>query len=315
MIEAIEIKNFQSHKNTSIEFSKGLNVISGTSDSGKSSIIRAIKWVVENRPSGDSIRNWDCKKTDKTKVSIKLSDNVLIEKERTDNKTKYLIDQKEFEAMRSDVPEEIRNAFNLSEFNIQNQHDPYFLLNNSSGEIAKKMNDLVGLDIIDTIFKNLNSKILVTKRTISELIESSKSLEIYLSQLSWLEKADKELVLIEKQEKQLEERKQDFSSIQTSIDKIVSLKTTIQKKEKFVVAGKQVEKLLSDCKGLEEGKAKWETISSQMKNYDTVLRKENSSSASLLSMRKELKTLIEKYKICPVCGGEINKHIIERILR
>jgi DNA repair exonuclease SbcCD ATPase subunit len=78
MIKRIEIKNFQAHKNTEIDFDPGVNVISGASDAGKSSIFRALLWVITNRPSGDSIKNWDCKKDDTTEVRIGLSDLIRI---------------------------------------------------------------------------------------------------------------------------------------------------------------------------------------------------------------------------------------------
>jgi exonuclease SbcC len=53
MIDHVAIKNFQSHKNTNIDFQRnGVNVIVGTSDQGKSAILRAILWAVNNRPMG-----------------------------------------------------------------------------------------------------------------------------------------------------------------------------------------------------------------------------------------------------------------------
>ena len=52
-LKQITLKNFQSHKDSTIQLDRGLNAIIGPSDSGKSAIIRAIKWVLYNEPSGD----------------------------------------------------------------------------------------------------------------------------------------------------------------------------------------------------------------------------------------------------------------------
>ena len=52
-IKKVNLVNFQSHKDTTIEFDKGLNIIVGASDSGKTSILRGIKWALYNDPSGD----------------------------------------------------------------------------------------------------------------------------------------------------------------------------------------------------------------------------------------------------------------------
>ncbi|WP_035425703.1 AAA family ATPase, partial [Halalkalibacterium ligniniphilum] len=51
-INTVRLENFQSHLDTSIDFSTGLNVIVGQSDSGKTSILRAIRWVLYNQPRG-----------------------------------------------------------------------------------------------------------------------------------------------------------------------------------------------------------------------------------------------------------------------
>ena len=52
MFKGLEIENFESHKDTQIDFDNGVNAIIGTSDSGKSSIRRAIEWAIHNRPQG-----------------------------------------------------------------------------------------------------------------------------------------------------------------------------------------------------------------------------------------------------------------------
>ena len=59
MIKNLLLKNFQSHIDSKIEFDSGFNVICGSSDSGKSALLRALMWVIANRPSGDSIKNWN----------------------------------------------------------------------------------------------------------------------------------------------------------------------------------------------------------------------------------------------------------------
>ena len=51
-IEKVEIHNFQSHTDTVIKFAPLLTTIVGPSDSGKSSIIRAIRWALFNEPAG-----------------------------------------------------------------------------------------------------------------------------------------------------------------------------------------------------------------------------------------------------------------------
>ena len=51
-IKSIEINNFRTHRNTKLEFAKGINALIGLPDSGKTNIIRFINWVLKNRPLG-----------------------------------------------------------------------------------------------------------------------------------------------------------------------------------------------------------------------------------------------------------------------
>src|SRR5205085_9883685 len=49
-ITELEIKGYQSHEDTKIAFTGGLNAIVGPSDSGKSAILRALRFVLYNEP-------------------------------------------------------------------------------------------------------------------------------------------------------------------------------------------------------------------------------------------------------------------------
>ena len=52
MIKSVELKNFQSHNQSRLEFCDGVNIIVGASDSGKSAILRGLFWVLYNNPNG-----------------------------------------------------------------------------------------------------------------------------------------------------------------------------------------------------------------------------------------------------------------------
>ena len=87
MIDKIKIENIQSHKNTELNLSNGINVIVGSSNNGKSAILRALYWAIYNRPLGiDTLcSHWalDDKGKQKSdmKVTITKGDDVLIRKD------------------------------------------------------------------------------------------------------------------------------------------------------------------------------------------------------------------------------------------
>jgi len=244
MIKSISIANFQSHKSTTMDFCPGLNVIAGASDSGKSSILRAMAWIIKNRPSGDAIRNWDCKKTDPVTVEIILDDNgkeETLSKERIGSNTRYLSSKfGTLAVVGRDVPEEVTQLLNLSDFNFQTQHDAYFLLNDSPGSVAKTLNDLVGLSIIDTIFKNINSKSLFLKRQSEENQTTIDKLQSEIDQLQYLDEAERELIGAEKISGLLDKRKGQMEILSSLIAAIQATKQDLEKANQILSAEKDL---------------------------------------------------------------------------
>lgn len=76
-ITKIKVVNFQSHRNTEIELDKNFNVIVGESRQGKSAILRALRWVFENKPSGKSFIKTGEKET---LVELTFSNGMIIQR-------------------------------------------------------------------------------------------------------------------------------------------------------------------------------------------------------------------------------------------
>ena len=184
MIKRVALRNFQIHEQTNLEFTEGMNVIAGSSDNGKSSIIRAIRWVVMNRPTGFAFHKHGAKQD--TAVVIKFSDEECITRDKGEKSSGgYHYKGNVFAALRTDVPPEIQRALNLSDINIQSQHDPYFLLQDSPGEVAKKLNVVAGLGIIGDTIKNANAVVRQRKDAVGALIQQETEYKADFDKLSW----------------------------------------------------------------------------------------------------------------------------------
>lgn len=206
MITRVEIENFQSHRRTTLEFSSGTNVVVGLSDSGKSSVLRAINWVLSNRPLGEAFRSeWG----GDTSVVLHTSDGHIVERLRTDSENTYIVDGLSLRAFGTEPPEDVRNILRLDEFCIHGQMDPPFLLSCSPGEAARALNQAASLDDIDRVISNLRKTQATISRDLERETEQHSRLNAQLSQYDDVPELDGKLRHVEGQNRaraELEQR-------------------------------------------------------------------------------------------------------------
>ena len=230
--EKLIIENFQSHQYTVIDFSEGLNVFAGPSDSGKSAILRAIRWVLFNVPRGlDFIRvgSKECK------VTLIFSDGTYITRLRSSTINRYLIydgvKEQIFEGFGTDVPEEVLNIHQLKPIvldkkehflNFSMQLEAPFFISETSFVKAKFIGKICGSYIIDKAIKNtyLESKRL--NQQIKQLEYEQQELEEKLKPYSNIDE-------LEKKVKETEEKLEKINSMENLKKSLILLKDNLEK--------------------------------------------------------------------------------------
>lgn len=264
MIQSIKIKNFQSHKSTQLKLDPGLNSIIGSSDTGKSSVLRALFWAIENRPLGTGfISHWALnekgKQTDSTSVMV-ISNKKKVKRIRDKDINAYEINGKTLEAIGTDVPPEVTNAFNLTEVNVQKQMDSPFLLSESAGEVARFFNKIIRLDIIDSFLTIVESKKRQTKvqkgKAISDRVKTEKELE----KLDWIDAADRLILKAERVGDKIEK----IRSLQENLTDSIEEYEEYQAELLSIPDIDKTEKLLSECVSIQSLVEKKESVLSQL---------------------------------------------------
>jgi DNA repair protein SbcC/Rad50 len=272
VIKSIVLQNFQSHKDTTLDLHPGVNLICGSSDSGKSSIIRALKWLATNRPLGDSFVSWDSKKGD-TEVEVEMDDCHII------HRVGYYSDGKqEWEAIGTTVPEAVTQALNLSDVSWQSQMDAPFLLSASPGEVARTLNEVADLDKIDSTLVNINRMARDNRAQLTETARSKQQLEIDLSAFQGL---DNQLAKVARL-KEMERKAGLLEEMVTNGDQLINY---IAGQEKGLLRYKGVEKILERVKQLVE-------LAAQA----VVLEQKEEKGTALLDIVKDLTTRLKAIK-------------------
>jgi len=229
MIKQLKIKNFQSHKDSTFDFDAGLNIIAGQSDSGKSAVIRALNWVITNKPGGDSFCSNFKKKKEKTEVTITLDSGDTVKRIKGGTTNSYFLNDTEFKAMGQSVPDEISDIFNINELNNQSQHDSPFLLSESAGEVTRKLNKIVNLEVMDKVLSECNSQRLKVNREVESLNEDIGNKTELLSEFDFIDSYESVVNVIEIKFNNLRDKTDKFYRINKCVTEYRSIKSEIAK--------------------------------------------------------------------------------------
>lgn len=301
MIITLSIANFLSHKKSQLDFSPGVNVIVGPTDSGKSAIIKALKWVITNRPMGDGMRSsWG----GETFVEV-IVDDFAIARAKEDNINSYLIDESRFNAIKGDVPEEIVKALNLTEINLQTQFDSHFLLSKSSGEVAQYFNKAAHLDRIDTALQNIQKWTRDVSKKLEYNTQALTTSQERLEDFDCLGSIEESLIILEEKQNASNSLEKDRIALVKICNDIVYIDHQLEEYSFLTELEESVNSLL----GLITRKKE---ISNSIILLKGTIRKANDIDESILAAEQDLEEYEAEFhealgqgSVCPLCEQEI----------
>jgi DNA repair exonuclease SbcCD ATPase subunit len=269
LIKKATVINYQSHKFAELNFHKGINAIIGSSDSGKTALLRSLFWAITNRPRGKNfVSYWDRNKSGdpktETSVEIELENDVTVKRILSKDFSGYELNfnnsklSEKFEALKGDVPEDIELCFNLSEGNIQKQMDKPFLLDVSAGEVARFFNKTISLDLVDRSLSAAESSKRSIKKDLLGATNQVELLEKQASEFEWIESANKLLSKAEKLDERVNKTENSISNIENVLEKISDSNKSIfeignlKSADELVKFAEQEYKSIKDIKNKEQ---------------------------------------------------------------
>ena len=255
MIEQAEIKYFQGHEGTTLELSSGVNIISGRTHSGKSSIVRALKVLFENRPVDiDGFRKDGMPDDESIFIGASFSEDKFVTREKGKGINKYETSEHKdpFVAIRTDVPEEVRSVTKIGPENIQSQGDGYFLIDKTPGQVAKMLNKVIGLEVIDQTLSNIDRKVRDTKALLKAVKGEIKTNEAEIEQYNNVDDLVSHVSEIETMREILSSLRSESYAIRSVLSDINSRRLSIQTLDSIINNSVRVAKIKNDILSINE---------------------------------------------------------------
>ena len=234
-IEKVILENFQSHKYSVLEFDDQLNVILGPSDSGKTAILRGIRWALYNEPSGDYfIREGE----QECSVTIVFNDGTKIKRYRSKSKNAYFLydsdnNETKFEGFGTSVPYEITEKIGIKKIlldsdlskaiNLSDQLEGAFLLSEKTSTRASSIGRLVGVNIIDDALREALRDSRNLSNAKKNIEDSINKLEDELLEYDYLEELNNNLNHIDDIRKQIKEKSISIDRYKALLTKLTSI--------------------------------------------------------------------------------------------
>lgn len=231
-ISQIEIVNYQSHANTVIEPAGAgeLTVLTGATDSGKSAVFRALRWLYYGGPvyvrTGCSTAS----------VTVHLEDGTVVTRSRSGSTNRYIVtrpgeEPQVFEGFGRDIPLEVQHALGVRpldiagltlEVNLARQHDPAFLVSGVSAPArAKALGQIAGVEAVDLAMKSAGRDIFEGQRALKQAEAEATELQEQIRQYDYLPALAERIEHAEEVVARLEEaetRKERLLSIKSRLE-------------------------------------------------------------------------------------------------
>ena len=178
-IKTLILKNFQQWKTGKVSFTKGLNILVGNTESGKSTLFRAINSILTGKMPEDYIR----KGTKEVEVKVEFDNNTYFRRFRSKKDNIADANGKIFERVGKEIPFEYFNKlgktsieFGSKELSLcsYSQFEPHFFITLSDYDKSKLIGTICGIDIVDKLVDSINKDIRSNNANIKFLNEKLK---------------------------------------------------------------------------------------------------------------------------------------------
>jgi chromosome segregation ATPase len=319
-ISQITLHNFMRYEDVTVNLSQGFNAIVGQTDAGKSTILRALIWVMYNRPLGTEMCRVGSDETSVTVVSNHEATVHTVQRLRSKKRNAYCLNGQWYDAVKNDVPLEVQEALGvhlaelgpkvLEMLNVSRQMDGPFMLSGSGGDAAKILGNLSGITQIDSGLASLRPDIQATNRNLETNDRLEKTYAAASIEFGDLEEESELLRRAGVTLRSAQELSQKLTQLTALKEAVTSYTSTIKTIDTEIAEAQRIGQLDSLAKmaasltgQLHKYTSLLETIdlyNQQMVNYKSSLQR---AQEALSEAQAQYRRTLHEAGTCPTCGA------------
>jgi exonuclease SbcC len=336
-LETLTLHDFQAHKKLVLQLDPRITSIVGSSDVGKSAVIRALRWLCQNTPDGIEFIRHGAKEA---VVELEVEGRTIV-RSRGKSENFYGMVADEFKAFGKGVPPEIAEVLRVEDINFQSQHDAPFWFSETSGEVSRRLNQIINLSDIDEVLAEVASEKRTAEQSAKLLEERVRTAKERKLSLVFVEDMDVKLRKLEAAEAELETFRGQVSDLRNAVRRATDAEAALEDARILSKEGATLLALATEVRDLEKDRVRLRALMDNLKALNKarkltppdmgvlVLLKTNAE--SIAATRDKLSRTIENLRtlyrdrrtkvdeaarlekelkektggVCPVCGGEL----------
>lgn len=335
MLTSLHVENFEKHSSYTIEF-EPITTLIGPSRHGKSSLLRALRWVFWNQPDGMRFIRHGKEEVGCTVTAV--VDGHTLTRQRAKKENRYELDGQEYKAFgRGVVPEPIQNLLNLHDCTWWQQISLPFWLMDQPSEVTANLNSIINLSLMDEAVNASASVLRETNGDLKRAEEQLRDVSERKQGLKWVLRCEAKLQQLEELKTQEQEAEQRCSHLQNLLIKLENLRLPQQRKywqqlEKLQTYAARVQSLNLDISRLQTIFGQWDTlqailqqpvpniselilvreqgdkISEERRHLELLLNEITENKKQLLKDKQAYDSLLQEVpERCPTCQQPITK--------
>jgi len=315
VIKKLRLRGFQSHLYAELEFTPGVNVIVGPTDSGKSSLVRALGWLIFNRPRGDGFVNRLARTCE---IAVETDGGAASRSRKPNNE--YVINGASLTAIGTTVPDDLQTVVHLDDVNFQWQLDPYFLVMESPGAISRYVTEQLGLDTVDIALKSLKGSQARLADQREDLKQTYDESSVELGKLSalddWVRRLDEAYQLgalldtVAEKRNELDKLSARLDDVSTAL---VALSDLEEKLDLFEASTLR-DQLAEVCRRASSFAARLTELERVESSYVKSGTASDANDAAIEEAKQRYASALKDLGVCPTCFSVVDETTLERVV-